>query len=199
MDREQLEFQISQYIDGTLSMTEAVALEQVLAGDAEARAMLEDFRKLNASLKRENVAPLPEIRWEKLAEHLSAAVAEEDRATTTYRISAWWTRGVAAVAALVLIAIGTAVLLNRHHMPAKIEEVATNSTPTKISDNAIAEVTGPSAEAATQPAVAEISIGPSELAKRSNYGVDEDIVYRQPRVVIATERSSLQDTSALPY
>ena len=198
MDRQQLEFQISQYIDGTLSMTEAAALEQVLAGDADARAMLEDFRKLDASLKRENVAPLPEIHWEKLAEHLSAAVAEEDRATT-YRISAWWSRGVAAVAALVLIAVGTAVLLNRHQAPPRIEEVATNSTPQKIGDNAIAEVTGPTAEPATQPAVAEISIGPSELAKRSNYGVDEDIVYRQPRVVIASERSALQDTSALPY
>jgi hypothetical protein len=123
---------------------------------------------------------------------------DEDRATTTYAIATWRTRGV-AVAALVLIVIGTAVMLNRHSTPAKIEEVATNSTPTKISDNAIAEVTGPTAEAATQPAIEEISIGPSELAKRSNYGVDEDIVYRQPRVVIATERSALQDTSALPY
>jgi len=199
MTREQLEFQISQYVDGTLSMTEAAALEQVLAGDAEARTMLEDFRRLDVSLKREDVTRLPEIRWEKLAEHLSAAVANEDRVTTTYRISAWWTRGVAAVAALVLIAVGTAVLLNRHHAPAKIEEVATNSTPQKIGENAVAVITGPSAEAATQPAVAEISIGPSELAKQSNYGVDEDIVYRQPRVVIATERSALQDTPSLPY
>src|SRR5438105_19050 len=94
MDREQLEFRISQYVDGTLPAAEVAALEAVLAADAEARAVLEDFRKLDAAMKDQ--ARLPQIYWDRLAAHLSDAVARQDEAMAPASIAirapirAWW-------------------------------------------------------------------------------------------------------------
>src|SRR5829696_3029990 len=76
---EQLEFQIAQFADGTLPPAEAAALEQLLATDADARALLQDYRRIGAELK--TAMPLPAIDWAKLADRLSDAVAAEDRAT----------------------------------------------------------------------------------------------------------------------
>ena len=194
MDREQLEFLISQYVDGTLSAAEVTALEQTLASDAEARAMLEDFRRLDASLKRETA--LPAINWDRLSERLSNAVAaEDDRASRVYRIGAWW--GRVAVAAVVLIAVGSVVLFH-FHKPAKLE-VVSGPTPPQPTGVVIAEISGPVVEAATQPAVAEITIAPSPLAQQLNYGVAETIVYQTPRVVIASSQFDRQDSPQFPY
>ena len=87
MEREQLEFQISQYADGTLPAEDVAALEAVLASDAEARALLEDFRKIETSIKRETA--LPAMDWDRLRKRISNAVAaEDDRASRVYRIGA---------------------------------------------------------------------------------------------------------------
>src|SRR4051794_22527330 len=115
MTLEQLEFAITQYLDGTLPAEELGALERRLAEDAAARGLLEEHRALTAFLRSEpgpdmdwaevacdlsavvtgtvseasraldqklNVvlkaaAPLPEIRWEALTKHISAAVDAE--------------------------------------------------------------------------------------------------------------------------
>jgi anti-sigma factor RsiW len=187
---EQLEFQISQYADGTLPAAEAAALEATLASDADARALLEEYRKLDTVLKRET-PPLPEIKWDRLAEHISGAVADEDRATTTYTISAWWVRSV-AVAAAVIIAFGTVVLWPR----GKQGEVAT-TTPNQPTEVAIIEVGGP--QVASKPPVEEISVEPSALADAENFRISEDIVYRPSRVVIASGDPDRQDSGRLPY
>ena len=50
---ETLEFRISQYADGTLPAAEVADLEAILASDAEARALLDEYRKLDVVLKRE--------------------------------------------------------------------------------------------------------------------------------------------------
>ena len=52
MISEELEFQISQYADGSLSAEETAALEAVLASDSEAAALLADYRKLDATIQR---------------------------------------------------------------------------------------------------------------------------------------------------
>jgi anti-sigma factor RsiW len=52
MTPDQLEFSISQYIDGALAPLEQAVLDEVLATDANARALLEQYRKLNALVKR---------------------------------------------------------------------------------------------------------------------------------------------------
>src|SRR4051794_9728356 len=111
MDRERLEFSISQYVDGTLPPADVAALEAELAFDADGRALLDDFRAMDAALKRE--MPLPAVNWERLADHIAKAVAEEDPATTSLPIRAWW-RPAIAVAAAVLIAVGAAIFWPRH-------------------------------------------------------------------------------------
>src|SRR6266511_2754497 len=79
MTREQLEFLISQYLDGSLTADEVVALEQVLARDESARALLEEHRKLDALLKAAKVAtPLPGL--EALRGNIVAALPESAKA-----------------------------------------------------------------------------------------------------------------------
>src|SRR5437016_363877 len=63
MDREQLEFRITQYLDGDLPAAEVAALEQVLAVDADARKVLGQHRALDAALKRE--LPVPQMKWDR--------------------------------------------------------------------------------------------------------------------------------------
>ena len=192
MASEELEFRISQYADGSLPADEVAALEAILASDAEAGALLEDFRKIEASLKRETA--LPAVNWDRLRARLSDAVAAEDeRVSRVYRIGPW-TR--AAIAAMVLIAMGL-FALHLRRPGEKVEIVET--VPSHLQSGVIvAEVTGPASEATAQPAVAEISIGPSPLAQQLDYG-SEEIVYQPPRVVIASGQSARQDNAYLPY
>jgi len=194
MISEELEFRISQYADGSLPAADAVALEAALANDSEARAMLAEYRRLDGAMKRE--LALPVVNWDRLAGHLSDAVAaadERQQSNFTLRIgsgvSIW---GRLAIAAMVLVAVGSAAWLGLR--PARSTNVAIKPSLVQL-----AEITGPRAEAANRPAVEEVAIGPSASAGSVNYAVAEDIVYRTPRVVIASSRSDRQDSSPLPY
>ena len=193
MISEELEFRIAQYADGTLASEEMAALEQMLAGDAEARAMLESYRKLDATLKRE--LPLPAMDLDRLHQQLSDAVTESDRPVTIKLFT--WTRGVGvAVAAMIVIAIGSVIF--RHSKPGPITEVAIVN-PKPVEPSGEIQVTGPLAEASSTPAVEEVSIGPSALAQRQplNYAASDDLIYRVPRVVIASTYVKRQDTPSL--
>jgi anti-sigma factor RsiW len=200
---EQLEFQIAQYADGTLPAADAVALERVLASDAEARALLDEYRRLDATLKRE--MPLPTINWNMLASRLSDAVAEEDRATTTiaWPLRSW---GKVAMAASIAIVIGLMAWWQLKPATPTSEIALNNGTTTSSSTGvnpdtavAIVQITGPAAQAASQPAVAQIEIGPSPWAKQTNFGVADQVVYRRPRVLIASGQLDRQDTGRLPF
>ena len=195
---EQLEFQIAQYADGTLPAAEAAALEKLLADNADARALLDGYRRLDATLKRS--MPLPAINWDRLADHLSHVVAEEDRAATTP--IAWPLRnwGKVAAAASIFLVLGTMALW--HLKPAKDQiAVGPPNQPVAPPNTAVAiiEVTGPAAESATQPAVTYVDIVPSEWARQTNFGVAETVVYRPTRVTIASGQVDRQDTGRLPF
>jgi negative regulator of sigma E activity len=71
MNLEQLEFAITQYLDGTLPSEDVVALAARLAEDAQARALLEEHRKLTALLRADAG---PALAWGELAKDLSAVV-----------------------------------------------------------------------------------------------------------------------------
>jgi anti-sigma factor RsiW len=77
MNLEQLEFAISQYLDGSLPAAETAALEARLNEDAGARELLEEYRKVDTLLKAP--AALPVVAWEKLSAHLSNAVNEAEQ------------------------------------------------------------------------------------------------------------------------
>ena len=193
MISDELEFQIAQYADGTLAAEDIGALEQLLAGDAEARATLESYRKLDATLKRE--LPLPAMDFDRLQQKLSDAVAESDRPVTIKLFT--WTRAVGvAVAAMIVIAIGSVVF--RSSKPVTVEEVAIVS-PKPVEPSGEFQVTGPVAEASSTAPVEEVSIGPSPLAQRQplNYAASEDLIYHTPRVVIASTYVKRQDTPSL--
>ena len=75
MTRDELEYAISQYIDGVLPPLERSALEEQLAGDPEARAILAEYRKLDATLKAS--MPLPSIAWDRLTAEIQDSIAAE--------------------------------------------------------------------------------------------------------------------------
>ena len=199
MISEQLEFQISQYADGTLPAEEVAALEAVLAGDAEARALVAEYRSLDATLKRE--LPLPNVRWDRLAEHLSKVVAGEAEAddATPAPISLFARlRPLLSIAASLLIGFGLATLVYRGGNGGTKPELH----PTPAPDNTVAiansiQIAGPTAETTTQPTVVAIDVDAAPVAKQ--VAAAEAVVYRPPRVVIASGQTRLQDTQRLPF
>ena len=68
MTDDQLEFAISQYLDGTLPADQVVALQRRLASDAGARRLLEQYTALNAGLKAQ---PLPNVGWDAFARQVA--------------------------------------------------------------------------------------------------------------------------------
>src|SRR5713226_9542769 len=77
---EDLEFSISQYVDGALSNEERTALELRLQLDAEARGVLGAYVQLSGVLKS---SPLPNVRWDAFAKSISAAVESSHQETSS--------------------------------------------------------------------------------------------------------------------
>jgi hypothetical protein len=71
MSPEQLEFILTQYLDGTLSAEQEGAIERALEADPRARELRDEHERLTALLRAE---PLPEMNWDELARDLSAVV-----------------------------------------------------------------------------------------------------------------------------
>jgi anti-sigma factor RsiW len=75
MTNDQIEFLISQYIDGTISGEDEAILRSVLAENADARALLAEYEKLDQLMK--GTMPLPAMKWEKVSEVIGAAVDDQ--------------------------------------------------------------------------------------------------------------------------
>lgn len=182
MTRDELEFQISQYLDGTLSSDEMAALQERLASDADARRLLAEYRRLNEHLAR--ALPLPAVNWGRLAEHLSSVVADADAPVVAGRIgpAGWSWRSRLAIAASILIAASAGLLVYNAHrlrvMPASSAIHPANSSVVVI---------GPQVEPATGPVVQQITVGPSpELAAKGNsWRYAEGVVTRPSSATIS--------------
>src|SRR2546423_1784251 len=75
-------------------------LEDALAADGVARALLADYQRLNGALK---AMPTPEIAWDELAARINSETAKHDVPVKHYRLNfATWSK-VAALAAMVTI------------------------------------------------------------------------------------------------
>jgi anti-sigma factor RsiW len=72
MTREEMEFLISQYLDGTLSREEEARVRQLLESSQEACSFQAEYQKLDGVLKRAGGALA--VKWEMLAEKISQAV-----------------------------------------------------------------------------------------------------------------------------
>ncbi len=77
MSNEQLEFLISQYLDGMLPDAERSALERRLGDDPEARALLDEYRSIDQTVGT-CATPLPQLRWDVVAEKISQALVRTD-------------------------------------------------------------------------------------------------------------------------
>ena len=196
---EQLEFLIAQHADGSLPESDRALVELRLKTDAEARAMLEEYRKLDATLKAS--MPLPAVNWERLADHLSEAVAEqrETRAATVLgRIGSW---GRLAIAAAVVVAVaGVAIWSTRGPSDNGTTVIATtnNSNSNPIAPPVVL-VRGPAPEASRAQPVVVVSVGPSSDVS-PNWRAGEGVVTGPSRVVwIASSGETVQDSQRLPY
>ena len=199
MTRDELEFQISQYLDGTLAGADQSALEARLADDADARALFDEYRRLDVVLK---AAPVPAVDWDALSTQISEAVsAQELVPARSYRIGSFRTIAGLALAASVLIGIGFGIRLlqpvgtnqpggSMALNPAKapVEIVVVDATP--LSATSIAS---------TQPIVG-IAIGPAtSLQDRPGYaGFHDELISRPSQVFIARSGDPVHDGSFLP-
>ncbi len=75
MNREQIEFAISRYLDGDLSVGEIAQLEAVLASDPSARQLCDELKAVNETLK--SSAALPAVDWDRLADTIAASAAQQ--------------------------------------------------------------------------------------------------------------------------
>lgn len=92
MTREEMEFLISQHLDGTLSREEEAKVRELLTSSDDAREILAEYQKLDGILKGSAAAPA--VKWEMLADKISSAVdavgeagsvsEEEELAITEY-------------------------------------------------------------------------------------------------------------------
>src|SRR3954449_660905 len=101
MTPDQLEYAISQYLDGTLAPLESAALEERLAGDAEARELFGEYQRLDGVVK--NALPEPDVDWSAYSAQLSDRVADAVAPVKHYRLSFRTIGWASAVAASLLI------------------------------------------------------------------------------------------------
>ncbi|HEY8666251.1 MAG TPA: hypothetical protein VIL86_06285 [Tepidisphaeraceae bacterium] len=106
---EKLEFSISQYADGTLPAGEIPALEARLANDSEARELADAYRRLTGLTQA--ALPLPAIDWNRLAQHISSAIDEQEEQGRKNYVLPWvHSARKLAIAACVLLASGVGIV-----------------------------------------------------------------------------------------
>ncbi len=183
MTRDQLEFAISQYIDGALSPLELAALEQRLATDPEARELLEEYRILDVTMK--NSLPAPQVAWDRFADHLSNAIAQEAPPQPGYSLAAWRRAATLALAACIALVVGIAFLSYNTR-----ESVAVRAAPVSI-------VAGPQPETSTDlPVLVQVTVGPAPtLSNLWRYA--ESVVSRPTLVMIDRGVESREDGDSI--
>jgi hypothetical protein len=87
VNREQIEFAISQLADGTLDPADKHALEQHLANDADARQLLAEYRALDSFL-RTAAGPMPVFGSDQLTAQIAATIDSADQPVSSAERSA---------------------------------------------------------------------------------------------------------------
>jgi negative regulator of sigma E activity len=203
MTRDELEFSISQYLDGTLAADQHAALEERLATDAEARAMYAEYQSLQGVLTT-SLPAMPEVDWDQFAARVSAAVDREEVPAQSYKINRWFSRPMKfAVAASVLVAGAIAFTVMRP--PGRTNTGPSPEGPTQIVRiDSPAEATGTSPEVAVnpsaQPALVVAIVPPAADEDRPTVlRYADSVVQRPSRAMIVSAAPVGQDTSAAPF
>ena len=194
---DDLEFSISQYLDGTLPQSQRVALEERLASDPEAQAILAEDRALTDALRS---MPLPDVQWGRFAESISAHIdrdLEERMDRVSWRLS-WRLPTGLAIAASVLLAVGIGVHL--WTQPTNSGSGGGGHTgPSEVTQ--VLYVEGPQIDRPQGPVVSEISVaaGGSYASDPSLSPYDDEMDNRPSRVVIASGVSADRPVNGFPY
>lgn len=178
MCEEELQYAISQYVDGVLPADQAAALEERFATDAIARQLLAEYRRMDALM--DVALPMPEVDWDRMAGKISAAVDQSGFApgmlpvaeeVPVYRMSWVGLWKPVALAASLLVCATVAVVLVRQPAQSPVSTPAVAVNPTPASPVRVAEAATPEeirvlvAEKPLGDALAEVQIGPSMVAK----------------------------------
>jgi anti-sigma factor RsiW len=203
MTRDDLEFSISQYLDGTLAPAERDALETRLGSDAEARALYAEYEALQGVIA---AAPLPPVRWDRLAGHLSAAVAAEAEPAQSYRLSRWLRPARLALAASVLLAGGVSFSVWRWGSESTTTTALDPVPPAPIS--IVLKDTPAAPAASSEPAAVAANDRPVQVAVGAppNAGdaavvrlVSDSVVRRPSKAVIVSTAAVGQDGFQTPF
>lgn len=165
MSTANIEQQISQYAAGTLAQPARANLESCLHEDPQLRELLNEYRQLDQSLAA--LPDMPSVRWDMLADRLSASVASATMLTSddaslgdaevlgridsAVARTAWMRSGLAAGVLLTLCS--GALLWHQHQSVAAPAAVSPNSV---IATN---EVTGPRIDPTAEPVIVQIHVG----------------------------------------
>ena len=198
MTRDELEFSISQYIDGTLGARERDALEERLATDAEARAVHAEYESLQRVL---TAAPVPELDWDQFAARISGAVAREELPQQSYKISRWMRPARLAIAASVLVAAGLAFTLLKPGAGTNTPVEPTAPTRIVVVDPAPAGDASVVAAGTVNQEPIRIVIGPSDNAANETVFVRyaDTLVQRPSKALIVSAAPAGQDSPAAPF
>jgi anti-sigma-K factor RskA len=198
MTRDELEFLISQCADGTLEAEHAAALEDRLARDEEARAMLAEHQRLNEIVR--NGAALPPINWDRLAGAISANIDAADAVEAApqrdrMRIPVGrWIVQTAAVAAL--LAVGIFIRVSSRN-PDEPVGGWTRGTVARVIEVSVPSATDALAASTRQQPEVQVAIAPpdsesidiaSELASQDFLAIDMRIL-----VAAGAQRRSAED------
>jgi len=199
MTQDQLEFSITQYLDGSLPEAERIALMERLEKDPEARELLEEHRRLDNVFARANLPTFPlEVFSKQLSEAIAQAPAPEVE-HHSLRIPWVGVRSWMAIAASVMIASGLAIAILSHGRGG----TASNPVHHELTASAgFVTVTGPVSPVASSSDDVQVSVGPSKAiageATLSRYSAD--LVMRPAHVMmVASGVNPDQDIDSQPF
>lgn len=198
MTGDELEFALSQYHDGTLGPVERAAVDEVLASDAAARAMLAGIGRLDALIKRAPAAP--QIAWDKFQARIASAIDQAEAPTVqSFKLGSWSrvVGGAVALAAAIAMVVSVAI---------RMQSAKPQSGGSRMVDVAVGPAGGASNGAVprvgvgtTSVAKADVAIGPSpQMASSGGWQYETSFLERPSRVVIAVSPEPGQDAGGSP-
>ena len=198
MTRDELEFSISQYLDGSLAAADAAALEERFAADADARALFAEYQSLDAALR---AAPVPEVDLAAFHARVTTALSHQPDPQQSYRLP--WVRTFSrlALAACVVIAAGVGIrMLQNDTRDNTITITGTQPVAPLEPKRIIVLDTAPRPAPTTGPADIVVAVGPSAVPqdRPALARYQEDLISRPSQVIIARSGAVAQDGALLP-
>jgi anti-sigma factor RsiW len=193
MSPDELEFLISQYIDGTLNPLDRTIVEEKLAIDPAARELLRRYESLNSELKIS--MPLPEIAWDDFAASIQSKTALLDPPIRHYRLTFATMSKFASLAAMIMIAVG--LVAKFHGRPGDLSNSRGGSAVAEVNLSPVqVQVNGP---APISSAVAKVTIGAAPDYAAADFHSAESIITRPTSLWISSGSPTVQDSDATPY